>query len=101
MPDENLKTLLSEIDRLVADAQISTDLDFRASCLEKALSKACVYLKGLKRDISNAVEKLLSSVHFDPSASTIPLREIAFSDPQLGDFRQEEELIKFLRGMKD
>lgn len=91
-----LQLFLDEIDEIVAEAETTTDPQKRIELLEKALFLACRYTKSLNRQIGTVIKNVLERGRFDESRATIPLRDIAQSDPQLQVFRHKEILVEFL-----
>ncbi len=96
MNSKSLQQLLDEIDEIVARAETTNDLQKRIKLLEKALFLACRYTKSLNRQIGTVIKNVLEWGRFDESRATIPLRDIAQSDPQLEVFRHKEILLEFL-----
>jgi hypothetical protein len=96
MNAKSLQQLLDEIDEIVARAETTSDLQQRIKLLEKALFLACRYTKTLNRQIGTVIQNVLEWGRFDESRATIPLRDIAQSDPQLEVFRHKDILKEFL-----
>lgn len=101
MTPSTLKSLLDEIDALVADAETTPDHDQRIDFFRRALSKTCKYLKGLNRHIPQVVNVILADGGFDPAQRRLPLRDIVQNDPELEVFREKSILAEFLLTTSD
>ena len=101
MNGSQIRTFLSEIDNLVSNAQVAVNQDERVEYLQKALARACTYLKELNRRIPQVVNAVLAEGRFDPSGRALPLKDIVRDDPQLEVFREKKILLDFLYSSQD
>ena len=103
------KELVDKIDELVADASTTTSPDTQLAKIEEAFKHACLFIKGLKRQLKKAVDVSIKRLPYGSTGLKIPLKDIAptqtglevFESPEaFGDFLDStEELLESQRGM--
>ncbi|MFZ1220614.1 MAG: hypothetical protein WAO00_15070 [Chthoniobacterales bacterium] len=101
MESSEIEALVKQIDGLVTDAQVAAKPEERAEHLQKALAKACDYLKGLNRRIPQVIAEIMAEGGFEAGAQSLPLRDIVRQDPQLEMFREKKYLLAFLDSSRD
>lgn len=103
------KELVDKIDELVAVASTTTSPDTQLAKIEEAFKHACLFIKGLKRQLKKAVEISIKRLPYGSTGLKVPLKDLArgqtglevFESPEaFGDFLDStEELLESQRGM--
>ena len=105
----NAKELVDKIDELVAVASTTPSPDVQLAKIEEAFKHACLFIKGLKRQLKKAVEISIDRLPYGSTGLKVPLKDLAptqtgleaFESPEaFGDFLDStEELLESQCGM--
>ena len=97
----NAKELTEKIDELVAIASTTTNPDTQLEKIEEAFKQACLFLKGLKRQLKKAIEVSVARLPHGSTGLKVPLKDLASSQPGLEVFESPEAFGDFLDSTVD
>lgn len=93
--------LIAEIEELIVLADTAPTPEKRAEHLSSALAHGCRYIRAVKKKLPRVIDQVLERYMFSSESVSLPLRDIAASEPDLEVLRDKEILSDFLISSRD
>jgi hypothetical protein len=92
----NSRELVDKIDELVAIASTTSSPDTQLAKIEEALMQACLFIKGLKRQLRKAIEESIERLPYGSEGQKLRLKDLAGTQTGLEVFESPQAFGDFL-----